>query len=60
MTRRGDDDAGARELRQYHAMHARDEMRYMQMEYIAYAMMLTPRLFGDHNTFVFLLHVTRS
>ena len=60
MTRRSDDDAGARDLRQYHEMHAWDEMRYMHMKHIAHALMLTPRLFEDHNTFLFLLHVTRS
>lgn len=41
-------------------MHAWDEMRYMHMKHIAHALMLTPRLFEDHNTFLFLLHVTRS
>ena len=41
-------------------MHAWDEMRYMHMKYIAYALMLTSFLFGDHDAFICLLYVTYS
>ena len=35
-------------------------MRHMHMKNIAYALMLTPCLFGDHDTFIHIAFARRS